>query len=66
VLQDFAEQEEQPAELEDRRLLPPPIPKEETSFWRFLAPQPGQRAPFSFPRPISNSHFRRQLGQKNS
>jgi hypothetical protein len=44
-----AEQVGQDAEEELRRLLPPPIPKEEKIFCMLLLPQPLQVTLFSFP-----------------
>jgi len=49
VLHVLAEQVEQLFEEVLRRLLPPPIPKEEKSFWMSLLPQAAQETPFSFP-----------------
>jgi hypothetical protein len=49
VLQEVAEQVVQLFEEEPRRLLPPPIPKEEKIFCMSLLPQELQDTSFSFP-----------------
>jgi len=49
VLQVFVEQVVQVSEEVLSRLLPPPIPKEEKSFWISLLPQDAQETSFSFP-----------------
>ena len=49
LLQEVAEQVEQAAEELLSRLLPPPMPKEEKSFWMSLLPQAEQETVFSFP-----------------
>lgn len=49
VLQEVAEQEVQLADEDLIRLLPPPIPKEEMSFWISGLPQLAQETLFSPP-----------------
>jgi len=49
VLQELVEQVVQLDEEVLIRLLPPPMPKEETSFWMFLLPHSEQATVFSAP-----------------
>lgn len=49
VLQDLVEQVVQELEEEVSRLLPPPMPKDEKSFWTPLLLQEGQETSFSPP-----------------
>lgn len=51
VLQVVAVQVGQESEELLNRLLPPPMPKEEKSFWMSLLPQAEQETVFSFPIP---------------
>jgi hypothetical protein len=63
------EAEEQEAQAFDEdlmRLLPPPMPKEERSFWRFLLLQTGQETSFSPPIGTRVSNGFSQLLQRNS
>ena len=55
VLQVFVEQVVQASEDVLSRLLPPPIPKEEKSFWISLFPQDAQETSFSFPMDTRDS-----------
>ncbi len=64
--QDVAEHVVQALEEDLMRLLPPPIPKEERSFWRFLFPQAGQVTFFSPPIGTRASNGFPQLLQRNS
>ena len=49
-----------------KRLLPPPIPNEEKSFWISALPQSGQRMSFSPPIRTSASKWRQHFLQTNS
>jgi hypothetical protein len=55
VLQVFVEQVVQVSEEVLSLLLPPPIPKEEKSFWISLLPQDAQETSFSFPTEARDS-----------
>ncbi len=65
VSQEVAEQELQLCE-DFTRLLPPPIPKEEMSFWTSLLPHFTQRTFFSPPIEVRISKEALQVLQKNS
>jgi hypothetical protein len=58
VLQDLLEQDVQFEDEAFRRLEPPPMPKEDGSFWASEAPRSGQAA--SFPLPIETRHSKRR------
>jgi hypothetical protein len=66
VLQEVAEQVAQLFEEELRRLLPPPIPKEEKSFCMSLLPQELQDTSFSFPIETTDSKWLLHFLQINS
>jgi hypothetical protein len=66
VLQDLVEQEVQLDEEDLRRLEPPPIPKEDRSFWAPDTPQLGQAASFSLPMGTRHSNRRPHFLQMNS
>ncbi len=66
VLQAFVEQVVQAAEEVLRRLLPPPIPKEENIFCMSLLPQPEQEILFSFPNETRHSKWFPHFLQMNS
>jgi hypothetical protein len=66
VLQDLLEHVEHEVEAAFRRLLPPPMPKAEKSFWTSPAPQSGQPTPFSPPNRTSDSKRRPHFLQINS
>lgn len=55
VLQVFVEHVVQVSEEVLSRLLPPPIPKEEKSFWISLLSQDAQETSFSFPTETRDS-----------
>jgi hypothetical protein len=66
VLQDLEEQEEQLRDAEASRLDPPPIPKEEKSFWISLPLQDGQQTFFSPPMGTRHSKCSLHFLQTNS
>jgi len=67
VLQDF---EEQLVQLEDeealRRLEPPPMPKQEITFWTSAAPHSAQTTSFSLPTATRLSNLLPHFLQTNS
>jgi hypothetical protein len=66
VPHEFVEQVVHASEDELRRLLPPPIPKEEKSFWTFLFPQDLQETFFSPPIETRASKWFPHFLQMNS
>jgi hypothetical protein len=66
VLHDVAEQDEQEFEAVFRRLLPPPIPKEENIFRTSEDPHFGQATPISPPKRTSVSKWQVHLLHINS
>jgi hypothetical protein len=72
VLQDLLVHEEHELEPDPeaddavRRLLPPPIPNEEKSFWISAHPQSGQMTSFSPPIRTITSKWRQHFLQTNS
>jgi hypothetical protein len=66
LLQELAEHVAQAFDEDLVRLLPPPMPKEEMSFWRSLFPQTGQEIFFSPPIETRVSNDFSQLLQRNS
>jgi hypothetical protein len=65
-LQDLLEQDVQLEEDAFRRLEPPPMPKDDRSFWASGAPQPGHMTSFSLPRETRHSNRRPHFLQVNS
>jgi hypothetical protein len=66
VLQVFVEQVVQVSEEVFSRLLPPPIPKEDKSFWISLLLQDVQKTSFSFPTETRDSKCVPHFLHKNS
>jgi hypothetical protein len=58
VLQDLVEQVVQPEEDSFKRLAPPPMPNDESTFRASGAPQSGQASAFS--RPMGTRHSKRR------
>jgi hypothetical protein len=66
VSHEVAEQELQFVDEDFTRLPPPPIPKDETSFWISLAPQFTQMTLFSPPMEVRISKEHPHVLQENS
>jgi hypothetical protein len=66
VLQDLAEHVAQPAEEDLMRLAPPPMPNEETSFFKSRPPQDAQQISCSRPMRTRASKRRPHVWQMNS